>query len=77
MRKALISASFLIAIVAVCMPAAFAQDMTDHHHIMTPADTLNDSITQDWAKQRLAKSPRHQEWVNVKNGNRNVSSFIV
>ena len=77
MREALISASFLIAIVAVCMPAAFAQDMTDHHHIMTPADTLNDSITQDWAKQRLAKSPRHQEWVNVKNGNRNVSSFIV
>src|SRR5437773_5311470 len=77
MKKALISASFLIAIVALCMPAAFAQEMTDHHHIMTPADALNDPITQDWAKQRLAKSPRHQEWVNVKNGNRNVSSFIV
>ncbi len=77
MKKALISASFLIAIVALCMPAAFAQEMTDHHHIMTPADALNDPITQDWAKQRLAKSPRHQEWVNVKNGNRNVGSFIV
>src|SRR5437773_7644425 len=77
MKKALISASFLIAIVALCMPAAFAQEMTDHHRIMTPADTLTDPITQDGAKQRLAKSPRHQEWVNVKNGNRNVSSFIV
>jgi len=33
--------------------------------------------TQDWAKARLAKSPRHQEWVKVKNGNREVNSFIV
>ncbi len=32
---------------------------------------------QDWAKQRLEKSPRHQEWVQVKNGNRAVNSFIV
>src|SRR5437773_9718453 len=77
MKKALISASFLIAIVALCMPAAFAQEMTDHHHIMTPADALNDPITQDWAKQQLAKSPRHREWVKVKNGNREVNSFIV
>jgi carboxymethylenebutenolidase len=32
---------------------------------------------QDWAKARLAKSPRHQEWVKVKNGSREVNSFIV
>jgi carboxymethylenebutenolidase len=32
---------------------------------------------QDWAKTKLAKSPRHQEWVNVKHGNRTVSAFIV
>ena len=32
---------------------------------------------QDWAKQRLAASPRHREWVNVKNGNRTVSAFVV
>ena len=32
---------------------------------------------QDWAKARLDKSPRHQEWVKVKNGNREVQSFVV
>src|SRR6266849_3608314 len=32
---------------------------------------------QDWAKQRVAASPRHREWVNVKNGARTVSAFVV
>ena len=32
---------------------------------------------QDWAKQRADKSPRHQEWVAVKNGGRAVNSFLV
>jgi len=32
---------------------------------------------QDWAKARLDKSPRHQEWVKVKQGKRTVESFIV
>lgn len=32
---------------------------------------------QDWAKQRLDKSPRHQEWVMVKNGDRTVHAFLV
>ncbi len=32
---------------------------------------------QDWAKAELEKSPRHQEWVKVKHGNREVQSFIV
>jgi carboxymethylenebutenolidase len=31
---------------------------------------------QDWAKARLEKSPRHLEWVKVKNGKREVNSFI-
>lgn len=31
---------------------------------------------QDWAKERLEKSPRHLEWVKVKHGNREVSCFI-
>ena len=30
-----------------------------------------------WAKQAVEKSPRHREWVNVKNGNRTVSAFVV
>jgi len=31
---------------------------------------------QDWAKARLEKSPRHQEFVNVKHGDREVNCFI-
>src|SRR5215813_6224735 len=32
---------------------------------------------QDWAKANVDKSPRHQEWVDVKYGNRTVHSFVV
>jgi carboxymethylenebutenolidase len=32
---------------------------------------------QDYVKQRLEKSPRHSEWVDVKNGDRKVHSFVV
>src|SRR5213076_2782074 len=35
------------------------------------------ALGQDWAKQRLEKSPRHGEWVKVKHGNREVHSFVV
>lgn len=31
---------------------------------------------QDWAKARLEKTPRHLEWVKVKQGNREVNCFI-
>jgi len=32
---------------------------------------------QDWAKAKLQKSPRHGEWVKVKQGNRDVQAFVV
>ncbi len=32
---------------------------------------------QDWAKERLEKSPRHQEWVEIHYGNRTVHAFVV
>ena len=32
---------------------------------------------QDWAKERLEKSPRHGEWVKIKHGDREVQAFIV
>lgn len=31
---------------------------------------------QDWAKEKLEKSPRHLEWVTVKQGSRDVKCFI-
>jgi carboxymethylenebutenolidase len=32
---------------------------------------------QDWAQAKLAKSPRHQEWITVKHDGRSVSVFVV
>jgi carboxymethylenebutenolidase len=32
---------------------------------------------QDWAKEKLAKSSRHQEWVTVKHDGRSVDTFVV
>jgi len=32
---------------------------------------------QDWAKQKLDKSPRHREWVSIKYGDRTVQAFVV
>jgi carboxymethylenebutenolidase len=32
---------------------------------------------QDWARQRLDKSPRHGEWVTVKHDDRAVETFVV
>jgi carboxymethylenebutenolidase len=35
------------------------------------------AAAQDWAKQALEKSSRHQEWVTIKHGGRDLSAFIV
>jgi carboxymethylenebutenolidase len=32
---------------------------------------------QDWAKERLVKSPRHGEWVDFKSGDRTIKAFVV
>ena len=32
---------------------------------------------QDWARQRVEKSPRHREWASVKHGDRPVETFVV
>ncbi len=34
------------------------------------------SLAQDWARERLEKSPRHLEWVKVKQGDRQLSAFV-
>jgi carboxymethylenebutenolidase len=69
MRNAFVIAATLLLVSA----SASAQDSHAAHleRVSFPASA------QDWAKQRLDKSPRHQEWVNVKAGNRTVNSFIV
>ncbi len=34
-------------------------------------------LAQDWAREKLQKSPRHGEWVTVKHDNRTVETFVV
>jgi carboxymethylenebutenolidase len=66
----------LVGILLLLPCCAKAQHM-DHHPATSSTTPAADAEMQDWAKSRLAKSPRHQEWVKVKNGNREVSSFVV
>lgn len=68
----------VIAIVSLAVTAT-AQHVSSHHHTdaRDSSMTENAETIQDWAKARLAKSPRHKEWVKVKNGTREVNSFIV
>jgi carboxymethylenebutenolidase len=46
------------------------------HAIILVLFSMGFANAQDWAKERLEKSPRHLEFVKVKAGNREVNSFI-
>ena len=70
MRKLSIIATGL---VLVCS-SAFAQLPDAHQHAGHMTFLASE---QDWAKQRVDKSPRHQEWVKIKNGERVINSFLV
>ena len=70
MRKAVI----VVAALLLASVSAYAQDSHLAHNAGHNAAT---APAQDWAKQRLDKSPRHQEWVQVKNGARTVKAFLV
>lgn len=75
-RLAFVCAS-LLALLSL-IGGATAQDNSHHHLTADPTMAMADeTIVQDWAKDRLAKSPRHREWVKIKNGNREVNSFVV
>ncbi len=61
-------------IVAFLLLAACSQhSVSSEHagHASAPAMETN------WAKARLERSPRHREWVTVRNGDRSVSAFVV
>jgi carboxymethylenebutenolidase len=63
---------------------AHANLQIDHNHGEPgPQPAAEPDLAQEWAKQRLAKSPRHQEWVKIKyqpaagKPEREVSAFVV
>jgi len=39
--------------------------------------TVQIAVAQDWAKEQLAKSPRHREWVTIKHDGRSVDTLVV
>ena len=69
----------LLMLVLLCSVPACAQENANHNHNTAAATpgVADPMVSQDWAKARLAKSTRHQEWVKVKNGAREVNSFVV
>ena len=69
------SSLLLVMLLLLCSVPACAQN--NHHHDAAASPDADSMVSQEWARQRLAKSPRHQEWVKVKNGTREVNSFVV
>jgi carboxymethylenebutenolidase len=67
-------AFMVIAALLLGSVSASAQDVHAGHSMEAASAPV---LTQDWAKARLEKSPRHQEWVEVKNGSRTVKAFVV
>jgi len=74
MRKAMMIVTLLVlllaSIPALAQSSRAARDQHTEHMAFN-------AVEQNWAKQRADKSPRHQEWVKVKNGTREVNSFLV
>jgi len=63
---------------------AHSDMQADHNHAKSATTASADpDMTQEWAKQRLTRSPRHQEWVKIKykpaggKTEREVSAFVV
>src|ERR1700680_4761767 len=77
-RRLLRTFAWLMSVTLCFAFTVTAQEMAEHHHLdMNLGANAESETVQDWAKQQLAKSPRHREWVKVKNGNREVNCFIV
>ena len=74
-------AIMLFATVACAQePATTSTTAVDPHagHMATaPAAPATAAAQPNWAKEAVEQSPRHREWVNVKNGTRTVSAFVV
>ncbi|HVF28277.1 MAG TPA: dienelactone hydrolase family protein [Pyrinomonadaceae bacterium] len=68
--------TFAVLMTLLTAVSASAQGLSgaSHHHVEHASLA---APAQDWAKQRLEKSSRHQEWVAVKSGDRVVHSFLV
>lgn len=69
------SISILTVVVFLSSLSVFSQNPDSRHNHMDMSGA--NEAAQDWAKARLDKSPRHQEWVQVKYADRTVHAFLV
>jgi carboxymethylenebutenolidase len=90
MMRNLLFVPTLLLLAALPTPAqtTTVQTATAHADHMAPAPAPATAIpatatptpapaAPSWAKQKLEASPRHREWVNVKNGTRTITCFVV
>lgn len=70
MKKLLLASSALL--VVACTPAAPVEDHSMHSEPSSAGSGAAASVAD-----RLSDSPRHQEWVTVKNGSKNIRTFVV
>jgi carboxymethylenebutenolidase len=61
----------------VCRPAATLNRIFFSGLLLILVLVATNLHAQDWAKAKLEKSPRHQEWIKLKHGDRDVNCFVV
>ena len=71
MKKLTLSLS-LIVLLSACSTAPAKPGMDDH-----AMSSEGSSMSADQFKERLTSSPRHQEWVDIKNGEKTIHTFVV
>jgi carboxymethylenebutenolidase len=82
MKRTSVIACLSLLNVLIFISCSSAQNM-DSNHAANHSNNMNSAVsattseTQDWAKEQVAKSPRHQEWIKLKQGKREVSAFLV
>ena len=59
------------------MKNSFSSIRTTFFLVLIALAALPSLFAQDWAKERLVKSPRHGEWVDLKSGDRTIKAFVV
>jgi carboxymethylenebutenolidase len=76
---AMLVLSLVLLSACAAVHNAHSNLQSDHNH----TDSTATAEGQDWAKQRLTKSPRHREWIKIKykptnaTSEREVNAFIV
>lgn len=77
----LIKTRFIAGLLACITGVWMVSSIASAQQPAPPAGGMNHggmpTLNDDWPKAKLDKSPRHQEWVSIKYGDRTVQAFVV